>query len=266
MPPRRRAGTTGPDHLTDEQLAELSTAVADGRRATVYLIEGIPSLGIAPGASARAVSVAGRTVTVRPKGVDDELPFEAEELRLTKEPSKPIRKAADRSTPRPTTPRPTTPRPTTPRTSASQPTASGPSRAPAPKSSSSPASTPATKETTTVPPTAPEPQTGATPKPKAASRRPKKQPGVTVTITIDPEQEWTVGVAQGTRRLSKANPVSPDAVERAVLELGDEAALEAVRSVIDAARQAAEERVAQLSRELEEARKALESLGSGPTG
>ncbi len=261
MPPRRRAGTTGPDHLTDEQLAELSTAVADGRRATVYLIEGIPSLGIAPGASARAVSVAGRTVTVRPKGVDDELPFEAEELRLTKEPSKPVRKAADRSTPRPTTPRPTTLR-----TSASQPTASGPSRAPAPKSSSSPASTPATKETTTVPPTAPEPQTGATPKPKAASRRPKKQPGVTVTITIDPEQEWTVGVAQGTRRLSKANPVSPDAVERAVLELGDEAALEAVRSVIDAARQAAEERVAQLSRELEEARKALESLGSGPTG
>lgn len=261
MPPRRRAGTTGPDHLTDEQLAELTTAVADGRRATVYLIEGITSLGIAPGASARAVSVAGRTVTVRPKGVDDELPFEAEELRLTKEPSKPVRKAADRSTPRPTTPRPTTPR-----TSASQPTASGPSRAPAPKSSSSPASTPATKETTTVPPTAPEPQTGATPKPKAASRRPKKQPGVTVTITIDPEQEWTVGVAQGTRRLSKANPVSPDAVERAVLELGDEAALEAVRSVIDAARQAAEERVAQLSRELEEARKALESLGSGPTG
>ncbi|AKE91694.1 DUF6319 family protein [Rhodococcus aetherivorans] len=261
MPPRRRAGTTGPDHLTEEQLAELSTAVADGRRATVYLIEGIPSLGIAPGASARAVSVAGRTVTVRPKGVDDELPFEAEELRLTKEPSKPVRKAADRSTPRPTTPRPTTPR-----TSASQPTASGPSRAPAPKSSSSPASPPATKETTTVPPTAPEPQTGATPKPKAASRRPKKQPGVTVTITIDPEQEWTVGVAQGTRRLSKANPVSPDAVERAVLELGDEAALEAVRSVIDAARQAAEERVAQLSRELEEARKALESLGSGPTG
>ncbi|ETT23573.1 hypothetical protein RAJCM14343_1785 [Rhodococcus aetherivorans] len=260
MPPRRRAGTTGPDHLTDEQLAELSTAVADGRRATVYLIEGIPSLGIAPGASARAVSVAGRTVTVRPKGVDDELPFEAEELRLTKEPSKPVRKAADRSTPRPTTPRPTTPR-----TSASQPTASGPSRAPAPKSSSR-VSTPATKETTTVPPTAPEPQTGATPKPKAASRRPKKQPGVTVTITIDPEQEWTVGVAQGTRRLSKANPVSPDAVERAVLELGDEAALEAVRSVIDAARQAAEERVAQLSRELEEARKALESLGSGPTG
>ncbi|ANZ23465.1 translation initiation factor [Rhodococcus sp. WB1] len=261
MPPRRRAGTTGPDHLTDEQLAELTTAVADGRRATVYLIEGITSLGIAPGASARAVSVAGRTVTVRPKGVDDELPFEAEELRLTKEPSKPVRKAADRSTPRPTTPRPTTPR-----TSASQPTTSGPSRAPAPKSSSSPASTPATKETTTVPPTAPEPQTGATPKPKAASRRPKKQPGVTVTITIDPEQEWTVGVAQGTRRLSKANPVSPDAVERAVLELGDEAALEAVRSVIDAARQAAEERVAQLSRELEEARKALESLGSGPTG
>ncbi len=66
MPPRRRAGATGPDHLTDEQLAELTSAVADGRRATVYLIEGIPSLGIAPGASARAVSVAGRTVELTP--------------------------------------------------------------------------------------------------------------------------------------------------------------------------------------------------------
>ncbi|EME66715.1 translation initiation factor [Rhodococcus ruber BKS 20-38] len=256
MPPRRRAGATGPDHLTDEQLAELTAAIANGRRATVYLIEGIPSLGIAPGASARAVSVAGRTVTVRPKGVDDELPFEAEELRLTKEPA---RKTADRPAPRSTTAR------STPRTSA-QPAASGTSRGPAPKSSSSPAPTPAPKETPAVPPTAPEPQTGATAKPKAAPRRAKKQPGVTVTITIDPDQEWTVGVAQGTRRLSKANPVSPDAVERAVLELGDEAAVEAVRSVIDAARQAAEERVAQLSRELEAARKALESLGSGSTG
>ncbi|MEZ7236163.1 DUF6319 family protein [Rhodococcus sp. GXMU-t2271] len=266
MPPRRRAGATGPDHLTDEQLAELTAAIANGRRATVYLIEGIPSLGIAPGASARAVSVAGRTLTVRPKGVDDELPFEAEELRLTKEPA---RKTADRPAPRSTTARSTTARSTTahstPRTAA-QPAASGTSRGPAPKSSSSPAPTPAPKETPAVPPTAPEPQTGATAKPKAAPRRAKKQPGVTVTITIDPDQEWTVGVAQGTRRLSKANPVSPDAVERAVLELGDEAAVEAVRSVIDAARQAAEERVAQLSRELEAARKALESLGSGSTG
>ncbi|MDM7491692.1 translation initiation factor, partial [Rhodococcus sp. CSLK01-03] len=131
MPPRRRAGATGPDHLTDEQLAELTAAIANGRRATVYLIEGIPSLGIAPGASARAVSVAGRTVTVRPKGVDDELPFEAEELRLTKEPA---RKTADRPAPRSTTARSTTARSTTahstPRTSA-QPAASGTSRGPA---------------------------------------------------------------------------------------------------------------------------------------
>ena len=41
-----------------------------------------------------------------------------------------------------------------------------------------------------------------------------------------------------------------------------EAALEAVQSVIDEARQAAEERVALLSAQLEEAKKALESLGA----
>ena len=102
-------------------------------------------------------------------------------------------------------------------------------------------------------------------KPKSPARRgAKKQPAITITVTIDPENEWTVGVAHGVRKVSKAVPVAPDAVDRAVRELGDETAIEAVQSVIDAARQAAEERVAQLSRELEAARKALESLGATP--
>ena len=82
MSPRRRA-----DHLTEEQLGELGTALAEGRRATVYLVEGIPSLGIDPGTSARVVSISGSTVMVRPKGVDDELPFETDELRATREPA-----------------------------------------------------------------------------------------------------------------------------------------------------------------------------------
>src|SRR5690606_5264961 len=82
MSPRRRA-----DHLTEEQLGELGAALAEGRRATVYLVEGIPSLGIDPGTSARVVSISGSTVMVRPKGVDDELPFETDELRATREPA-----------------------------------------------------------------------------------------------------------------------------------------------------------------------------------
>ena len=76
MPPRRRSGAaaSGPDHLTADNLAALATAVAEGKRATVYLREATPSLGIEAGTSAKVVSVDGNTVMIRPKGVNDELP------------------------------------------------------------------------------------------------------------------------------------------------------------------------------------------------
>ncbi|MGW0019792.1 DUF6319 family protein [Rhodococcus sp. NPDC003382] len=254
MPPRRRAGA---DHLSDEQLAELTTALAEDRRATVYLIEGIPSLGIEPGTSAKVIGIDGRTVTVRPKGVNDELPFEYDELRLTR-PATPKSRAAE---PTPAAPRPSAkpapaPAPKPAAASVSKPAASNPT----PKPASNAAPKPATKETAV--PTPPSQSAEPAPKPKTATRRPKKQPGVSITITIDPDNEWTVAVAHGARRVGKPTPVGPDAVERAVRELGDETALEAVQSVIDEARQAAEERVAQLSAQLEEAKKALESLGA----
>jgi len=263
MPPRRRAGA---DHLSDEQLAELTTALAEDRRATVYLIEGIPSLGIEPGTSAKVIGIDGRTVTVRPKGVNDELPFEYDELRLTR-PVTPKSRAAE---PTPAAPRPSAkpapaPAPKPAAASASKPAASNPAPKPAasnstPKPASNAAPKPATKETAV--PIPPSQSAEPAPKPKTAARRPKKQPGVSITITIDPDNEWTVAVAHGARRVGKPAPVGPDAVERAVRELGDETALEAVQSVIDEARQAAEERVAQLSAQLEEAKKALESLGA----
>ncbi|MGN0040327.1 MAG: translation initiation factor, partial [Rhodococcus sp. (in: high G+C Gram-positive bacteria)] len=132
MPPRTRA-----DHLTEEQLGELSNALAEGRRATVYLIDGIPSLGIEPGASARVVSVSGTTVMVRPKGVDDELPFESDELRLTRQPAgAPAKKtAATKSAPAKaaasTSPAvtPSAGRPAATKPAAPQPGAAGPAAA-----------------------------------------------------------------------------------------------------------------------------------------
>jgi hypothetical protein len=246
MPPRRRA-----DHLTDEQLEELNSALAEGRRATVYLVEGISSLGLEPGTSARVISIAGTTVTVRPKGVNDELPFETDELRFTRD-------VATKSSPKPAP--------------AKAPAAS---RAPAPKAptapvakteSAQPAPRQAAKEKTTVTSAPANPPAAAEPaKPKAPAKRGAKKPAsISITVTIDPGNEWTVSVAQGTRKIGKPATVAPDAVERAVKELGDETAIEAVHSVIDEARRTVEERVAQLSRELEEARKALESLGANP--
>lgn len=266
MPPRRRA-----DHLTEDQLGELGAALAEGRRATVYLVEGIPSLGIDPGTSARVVSISGSTVMVRPKGVDDELPFEVDELRATREPAgskrapaktarasgaakpapaKPVPAkvaAVQLASPQSAAPKPATPKPATP-----APAASPRAQEKKPVTQTTSASSDAS---------ASRPPAPAKPKTPARSKA-KKAPSITITVTIDPENEWTVGVAHGTRKVGKPTPVAPDAVERAVKELGDPTATEAVHSVIDEARRAAEERVAQLSRELEEARQALESLGA----
>ena len=275
MSPRRRA-----DHLTEEQLGELGAALAEGRRATVYLVEGIPSLGIDPGTSARVVSISGSTVMVRPKGVDDELPFETDELRATREPAGTKRapaKAARTSgsakpAPAKATPAKAAPvQPATPRATAPKPVAEKPATPkPATPKSESPAAAAVPRaqekkpvtQTTSASSDAPASRPPAPAKPKAPARKAKKAPSITITVTIDPENEWTVGVAHGTRKVGKPAPVAPDAVERAVKELGDPTATEAVQSVIEEARRAAEERVAQLSRELDEARQALESLGA----
>jgi hypothetical protein len=66
--------------LTAEDLVDLAASVAAGRRRTLWLREPLLSLGLPAATSARVVSVAGTTVTVRPKGVDDDVPFEAREL------------------------------------------------------------------------------------------------------------------------------------------------------------------------------------------
>ncbi|MCS3781482.1 hypothetical protein [Tsukamurella ocularis] len=78
--------------LTSEDLGRYATALAEGKNPLVYLIEGVPSLGLAAGASARVVAVDGVVVTVKPTGVDDQLPYEARELRATKQP-KPVKRA-----------------------------------------------------------------------------------------------------------------------------------------------------------------------------
>lgn len=254
MPPRRRSGTgSSPEHLTAEDLETLAVAVAEGKRATVYLREATPSLGIEAGCSAKVVSVEGNTVVIRPKGVNDELPFEAEELRMTRKAPEPVaaRKAPAR------TAAPATPRPAA--AAATRSVAPGPAPSPAP----SPAPTPAaTSAPPSVPRPTPAPAAPAAPAALAPRRAKKPQGGVSVTIHAGADNVWTVTVALGAKRPSKAVPVTPDAVDRAMRELGDPTALDAVRTVISAAREAAEERVAALSKELEDARRMLEALGA----
>ncbi|MFE4503797.1 DUF6319 family protein [Rhodococcus sp. NPDC056743] len=236
MPPRRRSGATAstPDHLTAENLAALATAVAEGKRATVYLREATPSLGIDAGTSAKVVSVDGNTVLIRPKGVNDELPFEAEELRINRVASTPPKPA---------------PRP--------KPVVeSEPLMEPLVETRPKPRTTPAPSPAPVAAPT-------ATPAPRPAVKRAKKlPPGVSVTIHAGADNDWSVTVTLGAKRPGKAVPVAPDAVERAIRELGEPTAIEAVESIIVEARDAAAARVDELSRQLDEARKMLEALGT----
>lgn len=240
MPPRRRSATEAT--LTPDDLAKLAAAVADGKRATVYLREGTSSLGLAPGSSARVVSVDGATVVVRPRGVNDELPYEADELRMTKNPQ-----------PAPAPPKPAAPRKPAAKTAAK--TAPAPKKAPAPAAPTT--KTPATRTSPVKSPPA-----------KAPTRR-GAATSLTVTLYGSADNQWSVALTRGARKPQRSRPVTPEAVDAAVRELGDEAAIEAVSAVLSAAREAAQRRVEELSRELEEARRALEALKEstdGPAG
>ncbi|GAB3134301.1 hypothetical protein GCM10027289_25930 [Tsukamurella serpentis] len=75
--------------LTADDLQRYREALEAGKKPLVYLIEAVPGLGLAAGASARIVEISGTTVTVKPAGIDDRLPYEAGELRATKQ-AKPL--------------------------------------------------------------------------------------------------------------------------------------------------------------------------------
>jgi hypothetical protein len=235
--------------LTPGDLEALSAALAAGKRATVYLRDPMPSLDLAAGTSARVVSVDGSTVMVSPKGVDDQLPFEADELSRTR---------AATPAPEPTTRRRTPPtlvtttRQTTdvarPETS-SQPETNTPPRTNPPKVG-------------TNPPAESTQSVEAGPKPAAKpSRRPKTPTApVSVTVTAAGESTWTVSVSHGAKKQGKPTEVTADRVARAMRELGDESAMAAVDNVIESARTAAQKRIEELSHELEAARAALAHL------
>ncbi|MGN7134791.1 DUF6319 family protein [Rhodococcoides corynebacterioides] len=221
------------DALTADDLAALQAALDAGKRATVYLREATPSLGLEAGASARVVSIDGTTVTVSPAGVDDRLPYEAEELRRSR--TAPVAAPTARAPRAPRAARTPRPTPTTPAPAA--PTA--PVAAPTPTPTQTPASTPA----------------------PAKPRRSKSAPvSIGVTVASGPDDTWTVTVSHGARKAGKPAVVTADRVLEAVRALGDPAASEAVEEKVEAARAAARERVEVLSRELEDARRALDRL------
>lgn len=280
MPPRKR---TAPDSLSPEDLVTLADAVASGRRATVYIIEAVPSLGLPEGTSAKVVSIDGSTVTISPKGVDDELPYEAEELRIKRLSAAATKQAlskpavAKQAATKPAVTKEPGSAEWTPSERASTPGSSTKPAATKLAAASTPGS-PAKAAAASKPAASNTDHTQARPAPRtpaasgqtgtsvtsispAVPRRAKKVPGgLSVTIFAGVDNDWSVTVTHGAKRPTKAQPVSPEAVGRAVRELGDPTARDAVESVISHARDEAARRVAELSKQLEEARTTLAAL------
>lgn len=99
------------------------------------------------------------------------------------------------------------------------------------------------------------------PKQPAAKRAPTRSgKSVSVTVYGSAANEWFVAVSRGGTKPPRARAVTPESVADAMSALGDEPSTEAVAAVMSAAREEAERRVAELSRELEEARQALAAL------
>lgn len=223
--------------LTTDDLESLATALAAGKRATVYLRDPMPSLDLPAGASARVVSIDGSTVTVSPKGVNDQLPFEADELLKSRVAASaaPARQRPVRAASAPTGV--TNP----PRAGA---TASKPEPTPAP------APAPGKQK--------PVEEKSAPPKPLRRTKAPTA--AVSVTVTSVGETTWTVSLSHGSKRQGKPTEVTSDRVARAMQILGDEAAITAVDAVIESARASAQKRIDELSHELEAARAVLAHL------
>ncbi|GAB92390.1 DUF6319 family protein [Gordonia rhizosphera] len=219
--------------LTADDLESLSAGLAAGKRVTVYLRDPMPALGLDAGVSARVLSIDGTTVIASPKGVDDQLPFEASELHRT-------RAAATSATV------------TRPHASSASATAAAPAKSPRNQSS-------AVKQSGSAPSRTPR-EPG---QPAAAKTTRRGKPGtaaVSVTVTSVDATTWRVSVLHGSKKQGKPTEVTADRVARAMRELGDTTAMSAVDGVIDSARAAAQKRIDELSDELETARAALAQL------
>ncbi|WLP90747.1 DUF6319 family protein [Gordonia sp. NB41Y] len=252
--------------LTPEDLETLAAGVTAGKRVTVYLADPVPSLGLEAGASARVVSVDGSTVTVSPKGVDDQLPFEANELQRTR-----VSATTPAATRRRPAAAPITSGPSQPRTAAPAPPTATANRS---KGAAAPKAVTSSKTPAPVPKSPAEDHIGqlraqpATPKPtpvRATRSAKSSKASVSVTVTASGEGPWTVVVSTGSKK-HKSTEVSADRVARAMRELGDDVAIDAVDGVIAAAREAAQKRIDELSLELETARAALAQLDGNDEG
>ncbi|MGW4632492.1 DUF6319 family protein [Nocardia sp. NPDC004415] len=235
---------SAPQILSEAELARIAGELAEGKPPMVWFTAA--AVGVAEGKSGKVVALGdpadGDFLQVRPTGSKDVLSFGPSEVTLTK----PARGTAAAPSNRKET---TVTQPSTP-----------PSAAPTPPRSL--ASVPAEPAAKPAPAPAPAPAAAAgTARPaKAPAARKPKAPEVTVTLTGTADGEWTVDVVNGKKRSVKGMAVTSAAVAQAAKILHPEVA-EVVAGILEAARGAQQQKVAQLQAELEAAKRLLAELG-----
>lgn len=228
--------TGSPSPLSAEQIDQVRAELAAGRPPMVWFTPA--AVGVDAGRSAKVVALTephdGDYIQVRPTGSHDTLSFSPNELTMDKPPRR--RKATE-----PEPPPAPEPEPARPPTGELLVVRERPTKKQPPKP---PAAEPA------PPPAQPA---------KPARGRTRQPAPITVTLSSNPEGEWTVEVLTGSRRSVKAQPVSAGAVASAARALGGDIEA-AIEGALSAARDQQRSRVEQLEAELAAARQALAEL------
>ncbi|WP_040791684.1 DUF6319 family protein [Nocardia paucivorans] len=241
---------TKPKPLSDTEIQHIADEVSAGRPPMVWFTAA--AVGVDEGRSGKVVALGdpadGDYLQVRPTGSKDVLSFSPIEVTLTK-PSRDRTTGAQPSSRKET---PVTQAPPAPRTESQPAKPAAPAKAAV---SAKPAATATADTKSAAKPAAPAAKSA---KPAGAARK-SKAPEVTVTLSGSADGTWTVEVVSGKKRTVRGLPVSSGAVAQATKLLHPEVA-DVVAGVLEAARDAQQERVQQLQAELEEAKRLLEEL------
>jgi hypothetical protein len=217
------------------------------------------AVGVPEGRSGKVIALnepaEGDFIQVRPASSKDVLSFSTAELTRVKPPrKKPASEPAQAKASKTRTEKSAS--------EANKP-ASGAGSVPAAKPRSAATAKPADKPAQSGPakPAAKPSESNQTSTTRSKQRQTKPATGgATVTLTADPDGQWSVEVSTPKKRVVKPTQVSANAVQQAASLLHEDVSA-AVEPVIEAAREQHRARVEALRAELEAAQAALEELG-----
>lgn len=223
-----------PKALSEQDVVEARAALSAGKPFMVWFTAA--AVGVQAGGSAKVVAVddaaEGDFIQVKPAGSRDTMFCSPSELTRTR----PARKRAE---PPARVVEPPAVRVSPPRAQPPQPSTSLP-----------PPSRPAPEP---LPQIEPEPKVN---RPRSVPARPAE---VTLTLSANPDGEWTVDVMIGKKRVVRPTPVQPGDVAKAARSLPG-TVTEAIESSLQAARLRQIDRVERLRAELKSAEQALQEL------